>query len=154
MRMIKRDIVAAAITSKDSKLFLGKKNPKKGGVYIDCWHLPGGGKEEGETDLKALQREIIEETGIDIHNAQIQLIDSQGKGDSEKTLLSGETVIVKMNFHVFSVRLPVAAQTIKLRLEDDIAEGMWVRKSDLPLLKLTPPSKELIERIGIDALFI
>ncbi|MBT6335075.1 MAG: NUDIX hydrolase, partial [Candidatus Magasanikbacteria bacterium] len=64
MRSISRDIVSAIIISKDNKIFLGRKDPSKGGVYKDCWHLPGGGIEKGETDEDALIREIQEETGI------------------------------------------------------------------------------------------
>ena len=47
MREINRDIVSAIMLSKDKRIFLAKKNPNKGGVYIDCWHIPGGGIEEG-----------------------------------------------------------------------------------------------------------
>lgn len=49
MRKINRIIVAALIFSKDGKLLMGTKDPRRGGVYSDCWHLPGGGVEEGET---------------------------------------------------------------------------------------------------------
>ena len=48
MNEICRDIVSALIWSKDEKLFLGRKHPEKGGVYADCWHIPGGGIDEGE----------------------------------------------------------------------------------------------------------
>lgn len=42
------------------------KDVNKGGVYTDCWHIPGGGIEEGEDKNSALMREVKEETGIDI----------------------------------------------------------------------------------------
>lgn len=41
MREIERQIVSALIFSKDGKLFQGMKDPNKGGVYSDCWHIPG-----------------------------------------------------------------------------------------------------------------
>jgi hypothetical protein len=42
MREIERTIVSALIFSQDGKLLMGKKDPAKGGVYPDCWHIPGG----------------------------------------------------------------------------------------------------------------
>lgn len=68
MRKIKREIVSALLFSKDNKLLMGKKDPTKGGVYPDCWHLPGGGVDDGESLVDALKREVIEEVGM--HNAR------------------------------------------------------------------------------------
>src|SRR5271155_866423 len=93
MREINRDIVSAILVSKDSKVFQAKKNSKKGGVYIDCWHIPGGGIEEGEDLVEALNREVLEETNIDISPYTIELFDDKGTGKSEKTLKTGEKVM-------------------------------------------------------------
>ncbi len=84
MKTINRDIVSALIYSLDNKILMGKKDPNKGGVYIDCWHIPGGGLDENEDMVEALKREIFEETGIIIKDAK--LIDDIGKGVSEKIL--------------------------------------------------------------------
>ena len=54
MRRIHRDIVGGFIFSSDSKLLLGKS--RKGGVYAGNWIIPGGGIDEGETQLEALAR--------------------------------------------------------------------------------------------------
>lgn len=54
MRTIKRKIVGAVIVSKDGKVFLAKGNPQIGGVYVDCWLIPGGGVEAGETGEQAV----------------------------------------------------------------------------------------------------
>jgi 8-oxo-dGTP pyrophosphatase MutT (NUDIX family) len=53
MRAIHRDIVSALIFAKDGKLLMGKKESDGGGVYADCWHIPGGGIDEGEDQIKA-----------------------------------------------------------------------------------------------------
>ena len=94
MRTIHRNIVAGLVVSKDSKFLFGMKNPKSGGVYIDCWHTPGGGVEEGETHRQALKREIAEEVGVNISDGEVALLDDQGMGESQKTLKeSGEIVL-------------------------------------------------------------
>ena len=54
----------AFLFSKDNKLLLGRSI--RGGVYPDCWIVPGGGVEPDETNLDTLKRETKEETGIDI----------------------------------------------------------------------------------------
>ena len=98
MKTLKRDIVSALIISKDRKLFQGKKDPQKGGVYSDCWHIPGGGIEEGESKIDAIKREVLEETGIDIENYKIELVDDKGSGESEKVDSSGDVFCVRCGF--------------------------------------------------------
>ncbi|MDP2630038.1 MAG: NUDIX domain-containing protein [Candidatus Uhrbacteria bacterium] len=149
MRRIKREIVAAMIFSKDGKLFQGKKDPAKGGVYADAWHIPGGGIEEGEDAMTALTREIQEETGIDISPYRAELIDDIGRGESEKTLKSGERVICEMVFDVYKVVIDDKnADEIGVMLGDDLVEYVWRDVADLKGTSLTPPSQELFTRLG------
>jgi len=84
VRSIYRTIVSGLIFSKDGKLLMGQKNLKSGGVYADCWHIPGGGVDEGETQKQALRREILEEVSIDIADCQVVLADDQGSGETER----------------------------------------------------------------------
>lgn len=149
MRKIKRDIVSAIIFSKDGKLFQGMKNPKKGGVYLDCWHIPGGGVDEGEDKKEALIREVKEETGIDISPYKIELIDSSGRGESQKTLKTGEQVLCEMQFYVYKVVLDDKnTSEIEVKLDDDLFNFQWTEIDNLRKIKLTPPSLDLFKKLG------
>ncbi len=149
MRSITRDIVSALIFSKDGKLFQGMKDPKDGGVYVDCWHIPGGGIDEGEEKISALIREIKEETGIDISTSTIELIDDSGRGESEKILKeTGARVLCTMNFNVYKVMLDQNAEDVVVSLDDDLVIYKWVDLGDLKDLQLTPPSTSLFKRLG------
>ena len=83
MRTIERDIVAAVILSRDGKLILARKNDT--GVYPGSWGIFGGGIEEGESLRTALNREVLEESGINISKYPTVLIE-ESTGESEKTL--------------------------------------------------------------------
>lgn len=150
MREITRDIVSALLISKDRKLFQGKKDPHKGGVYIDCWHIPGGGIEDKEDRIKALMREILEETGIDVSPYKIELVDDLGKGESEKIDQStGENILCKMNFFVYRIDIfDKLASEISVSLDDDLVEYQWTNLTDLKKVKITPPSVELFKRLN------
>lgn len=149
MREIERDIVSALIFSKDGKLFRGMKDEKKGGVYSDCWHLPGGGVDSGENKEDALKREVKEETGIDISNYKVNLIDDAGRGESKKTLPTGEEVLCKMKFYVYKVEInDKNSNEIAVNLNDDLVKYRWTDLRELVNAKLTPPSVELFKKLG------
>ena len=149
MRTIDREIVSALILSKDGKLLMGRKDSTHGGVYSDCWHIPGGGLDTGEDLMHGLTREIAEETGIDISTGRVSLTDDSGYGESEKTLKeSGERVLCKMHFNVYSVQLDRDAAQVPLAMNDDLVELRWFQMSELQELKLTPPSITLFRKLG------
>ena len=148
MRTIKRIIVSALIFSKDNKLFMGQKDPNKGGVYSDCWHIPGGGVDEGETKEIALIREVKEEVGIDISQEQIELADDQGTGTTEKVLKdTKEKVLCEMEFNVYKIKLSQNAETVEINLSDDLVKYKWFEISELKNAKLTPPSEKLFLKL-------
>lgn len=149
MRTIYREIVAGLVVSGDNKFLLGMKDPKGGGVYPDCWHTPGGGIEEGETTWQALSREMAEELGLDIGEAEVTLLDDKGTGESKKTLIdTGETVLVKMKFYVYKIDYNKNASDIKVTPGDDIMKSRWVDPTSLKNIKLTPPSVELFSKLS------
>jgi 8-oxo-dGTP pyrophosphatase MutT (NUDIX family) len=150
MREIERTIVSALIFSQDQKLLMGRKDPAKGGVYPDCWHIPGGGVDEGESQEEALRREVMEEVGIDISSAKVTRIDHIDHGVAEKTLKdTGEKVLCRMEFNKFRVDLDMLASAVKLRLDDDLVEARWFAMDELPQVKQIPGGKEFFQEIGL-----
>ena len=129
MRTIHRDIVGGFIFSKDGKLLLGKN--RKGGVYEGSYVVPGGGVDDGETKEVALHREMMEETGIDIHQATITPF-NQSSGEHEKTLRdTGERVFVKMDFYDYRIDIDQDAVGIRLSTEDDWHQPRWFSLAEL-----------------------
>lgn len=140
--------MGAFIVSKDDKLLLGKST--QGGVYPGYWVIPGGGVDEGETRRKAVEREVDEETGIDISEADVVPIDIVHGGESEKTLRdTGERVNVKMVFNDFQIKLGQLATDVKVKCEDDFTDARWFSTNELPGLKLTPPTIESLKVLGL-----
>jgi len=148
MREIQRTIVSAVIFSRDGKLLMGKKDPRKGGVFSDCWHIPGGGVDEGETMIEALVREIKEETGLDISSYETEQIPSLSPRVAEKTLATGEVVLCHMNFNLFKVQLDKVAEEIKLDRTDDLVEMRWLSRKELNEIKHIPGGKEHFKKLG------
>lgn len=95
-------------------------------------------------------REIKEETGLDISNYKIELVDDLGRGESEKTLKeTGEKVLCRMRFFVYKVEIAdKLADEIGITLGDDLAKFAWTPGPELKNPKLTPPSRELFGRMG------
>lgn len=147
MRTVHRDIVGTFIFSNDNQLLLGKN--RKGGVYKDCWIIPGGGIEDSETKLEAAIRETMEEVGIDITPFEVKLLDTVLTGQSEKVMRdTGEKVLVNMTFYNFTVYADRPASEIAIQCEDDIEEASWHPVSKLPKLNLSPPTKTTLQNLG------
>lgn len=125
------------------------KNPKDGGVYSDCWHIPGGGIDDNEEKISSLVREVREETGIEVPPERVELVDDKGRGESEKTPKeTGERVLCKMKFNVYKIVLDQNANDVSVSLDDDLMKYQWTNLADLKNIKLTPPSVESFTRLG------
>lgn len=152
MRTIEREIVSAHLYSSDGALLLARNtHPAAGVVYSDCWKIPGGGVEQGETQLQTLVREVQEEVGIDIAMFPVESVSDPMTGEAEKTLRdTGERVLAKMTFFTYKVVLDKPAANIPVTLDPhEFNEYIWVRLSELRTLSLSPPSTELFTKLGL-----
>jgi 8-oxo-dGTP pyrophosphatase MutT (NUDIX family) len=151
LRTIQRKIASAVIISKDNKFLLGRKDPSKGGVYKDSWHLPGGGIESGETIDQAVIREINQEVaGLDASRYPRKIIPIVDQGSSEKTLATGEVVLCKMEFNRVEIRLDQSASQLKNELQpgDDLVELQWFNADKLTKIRLIPGGLEFFREAG------
>jgi len=146
MRTIERDIVSAVLLSKDGKLLQAVQ--VEGGAYPGSWAIFGGGVEKGEDKRDALNREVMEETGIDISPYEVELvIESEGK--AEKTLKdTGERVIADMKFYTYRVVLDKNASEVPVVLNEEHSEYRWCDLVELKDMKLATPSIELFKKLG------
>jgi 8-oxo-dGTP diphosphatase len=61
--------VAVALMLWDGCVLMGERKPEK--IYPLHWEFPGGKIEVGETALDALRRELFEELGIEVADAEM-----------------------------------------------------------------------------------
>lgn len=142
MRTIHRDIAGGFIFSKDGKLLLGKNS--KGGVWEGLFTIPGGGVKSGESIEEALQREILEETGINISSAKVSLI-NKSKGEHKKTLHeTGERVLVKMVFHDYQVDLDQNYSEVIIETGAEWGDPQWFGLEELKRAKLAEPVRKAL----------
>ena len=85
----------------------------------DKYYIPGGKREEGETDVQALCREIKEELSVDLKTETLQFVgefQAQAHGHPEGT-------IVKMTCYT-------ADYTGELKPDSEIEEIVWLNHAD------------------------
>ncbi len=149
MKEINREIASAIIFSKDGKLLMGKKHAEGGGSYADCWHIPGGGIDDGETLIEAVIREVREETGIELSEADLKPLEAVGEGSSKKIdKATGEEVIAHMKFNRFEVHLPVNAEEVVLSSDGEFEKLEWFSREELNEVEQIPGGREFFREMG------
>ena len=99
------------------------------------WSIPGGRVERGEALARAVQRELMEETGISVRCGQML-------GWVER--ISAEHHFVILDFMVDT--LDDAPQPVA---GGDAAEAAWVRLADVPSLDLVAGLEDFLRTHGV-----
>jgi 8-oxo-dGTP diphosphatase len=61
---MQRLVVVAAVIERGGRVLVSQRGPASG--QPGRWEFPGGKREQGESDRKALRRELVEELGIEL----------------------------------------------------------------------------------------
>ncbi|NND49982.1 MAG: NUDIX hydrolase [Rhizobiales bacterium] len=124
--------VSAFITRRESVLLIKRAKPPL------LWSLPGGLVELGETLRHAAEREVFEETGLEIEAGKLAtMMDIIRPDDAGR--IEGHFVLA-----VFAGEVTGG----QLQAGDDAAEAEWVGLDALSSRTLTPGTGELITRLA------
>ncbi len=102
------------------------------------WAVPGGRIELGETLAEAAEREVREETGV-----RVRAGEPVWSFDSVVRDAGG-----RIAFHYVIVDLLADYVAGEPRARDDALEARWVRPEDFSGMTVSPPTVELLERLG------
>jgi len=130
-----RPIVSVgAVVIRDCSVLLVKRDqePSKG-----LWSIPGGVIELGESLEHAVQREVREETGIDVKIVRLLDVADHIVRDEDG----------RIRFHYVLVDYLTHPITFDLSPRSDVSEARWVDFGLLEAFSLTNGAKKLIEMI-------
>ena len=102
----------------------------------DRWGIPGGKIERGESSTDALQREILEETGLALREIRFALV--QDCIDSPEFMRPE---------HFLLLNYVAQATSTAVRLNDEAEEFRWLAPADALALHLNQPTRFLLMEV-------
>jgi len=99
------------------------------------WSIPGGMLELGEELADAVQRELKEETGLEVEPLECILV-------FDRIMREG----ARVKYHFVIVDYLCRRKRGRLRPASDVVDARWVRREDLPQYHLTDIATEVILR--------
>lgn len=129
-------VAVGAVVFKDGRILLVRRGQPPS---EDLWAIPGGSVEIGETLQQAVEREILEETGIKIRAGEpvftFDAIERDGTG--------------KVRFHYVIVDLTADYVSGNPKAGDDAVEARWVSAHEMKELRMSTPTVTLLkEKFG------
>jgi ADP-ribose pyrophosphatase YjhB (NUDIX family) len=97
------------------------------------WSIPGGMLELGEELAAGVERELKEETGLDVEPLECILV-------FDRIMREGKRV----KYHYVIVDFLCRRKRGRLRPASDVVDARWVRREDLPQYHLTDMATSLI----------
>ncbi|MEM9555231.1 MAG: nucleoside triphosphatase NudI [Acidobacteriota bacterium] len=137
----RRRIIVVPVISNSRDEILLCKMPSDRGVFPGLWGLPGGGIEEGETMLQALDREVWEELGMTVSNVTpISFRDDV----REKRYPDGRREQLYLIYLLFACRADRDTPTLNHEFE----AFAWARTDQLRSFDLNPATLETMRDMG------
>lgn len=124
--------VGAILLDRDRVLMAQRGKPPQKGF----WSLPGGALEVGETLAEGVRREVREETGLEVRPAGVLEIFERIMRDQ-----SGAP-----EYHYVLIDYVCRVTGGVLRAGDDVCAVEWVKRRDLPQLRITDGTLAVIEK--------
>lgn len=125
-------VAVGAVVFKEGRVLLVRRGQPPA---EDLWAIPGGSVEIGETLQEAVEREILEETGIQIRALKpiytFDVIDRDAAG--------------KVRFHYVIVDLAAEYVLGEPSPGDDALEARWVSAGEIHNLKVSPATVNLLK---------
>ncbi|MDP6899230.1 MAG: NUDIX domain-containing protein [Candidatus Thalassarchaeaceae archaeon] len=118
-------VVGGAVISPDGKMLACRRSPDE--VMAGWWEFPGGKVDVGETEIEALQREMMEEL-----NLNVNVGNCIGRHDHDFG-----PIIVNLAFYT----CVADHQEITLHVHD---EFKWFTEAEAPTIKWLPPDVDFI----------
>jgi ADP-ribose pyrophosphatase len=126
-------VAVGAVVFKDGCVLLVRRGQPPA---EDLWAIPGGSVEIGETLREAAEREILEETGIQIRASKpiytFDVIDRDAAG--------------KIRFHYVIVDLAADYVRGEPKADDDALEARWVSAMEINSLEVSPATLKLLKK--------
>ena len=132
--------VGAVILDDNDKILLVKHKKERGGYWQGKWICPGGALELGEEIKEGIEREVREET-----NLQIELV---------RPLIPFDR-IVKTNeetsLHVIYIDYVAKLLAGELNVASDVGQALWVEKTNIPQIwpELHEDTQRLLKIAGV-----
>lgn len=97
------------------------------------WSIPGGMLELGESLTEGVQREVLEETGLEVHPLELLTVFDRIQKDGER-----------VQYHYVIVDYLCRATGGRLKAGSDVLDARWVSRKEIPGYKITPKAEEVI----------
>ena len=124
--------VVAVILNDDQEVLLTKRNvpPFQGG-----WVMPGGKIDLGEPIVKAIQREVMEEVGLQVEVEDLlDVFEHVTPGDE--------------NYHFIILYYLCRPQYCDIKHnQDEVAEARWVKQHDLAAYKMPEGTRFILGKV-------